>query len=69
MENWRPDGFDKARAKRCETQSEGCECCCCTSFNDGGDAFLEALADLVGDNGWIQLEKEDGKVVAVYIDD
>ena len=65
----RPGGLNKARAKRCTTQSEDCECCECTSFNAGADAMLEDLASLVGDDGYITFEKEDGKVVAVYIDD
>ena len=35
----------------------------------GADAMLEGLANLVGDDGYITFNTEDGEVVAVYIDD
>ena len=45
MKNRRPEGFNKARAERCTTQSEDCECCECMSFNAGADAILEKLIE------------------------
>ena len=39
------------------------------AFEAGAEAMLESLSNLAGDDGWITFEKEDGKVVAVYLED
>ena len=39
----RPDGLNRARAERCTSQREDCECCECTSFNAGADAYEAAI--------------------------
>lgn len=68
MKNWRPDSWEEIKeANRIQNQEE--EWDNEDAFEAGADAMLESLASLVGDDGWIQFEKKDGKVIAVYIDD
>lgn len=64
--NWRPFGWDIADyfVERCENPLQ-----ITRAFEAGADAMLEYLASLVGDNGYITFEKEDGKVIGIYIDD
>ena len=72
--NNRPDGWKNPHSRHHNSSILPTECKCwyCTewrAYEAGADAMLEGLADLVGDDGYITFEKEDGKVVAVYIGD
>ena len=71
---WRPKGWGNPMpCGECSKVSRGNNCATSchqyirySSKESGADAMLEGLADL---DGWVQFERKDGKVIAVYIDD
>ena len=66
---WQPANWVKLKMANCQSDRADCKCVECENFEAGASAMLESIAGLVGDDGYITFEKEEGEVVGVCIDD